>query len=89
MRYLPLHPVTQALIHDYLEAAGRAWTKMARYSGRSATTARASSTTRSPDGIYKLVRAYSAQLSFVIAAGVSPSPLRYAGAACYAYRSCV
>ena len=43
--------------------------KTARCSGRSATTAPAGSNGRSPpDGVYKLVRAYSAQLGFEIGA---------------------
>ena len=46
-RYLPLHPGTNALIHDYLAAAGHASTTPARCSVRSATTRRAGSTRRS------------------------------------------
>ena len=66
-RYLPLHPGTNGLINDYVEATGP--TTPARCSGPFATTGPAGSTRRSrptPDGIYKLVRAYSARLGFEI-----------------------
>jgi site-specific recombinase XerC len=39
-RYVPLHPGTHALIHDYLDAATQAPMKTVRCSGQSATTAR-------------------------------------------------
>jgi len=68
-RYLPLHPGTHALIHDYLDAAGHG----ADEAGALFRPVRNNRTGRlaqaiTPDGIYKLVRAYSAQLGFEISA---------------------
>ena len=68
-RYLPLHPGTQALIHDYLEAAGHGTDE----NGALFRPIRNNRTGQlddaiTPDGIYKLVRAYSAQLGFEIGA---------------------
>jgi site-specific recombinase XerD len=68
-RYLPLHPGANALIHDYLEAA--------RHGGDDAGAlfrpVRNNATGRldqaiTADGVYKLVRAYSARLGFEIGA---------------------
>ena len=68
-RYLPLHPGTHALIHDYLEAA--------RHTGdepgalfrpvRNNRTGRLERAITA-DGVYKLVRAYSSALGFEIGA---------------------
>jgi integrase/recombinase XerD len=68
-RYLPLHPGTNALIHDYLVAAGHD----ADESGalfRSVSNNRSGKAERAitADGVYKLVRAYSAELGFEIGA---------------------
>jgi integrase/recombinase XerD len=68
-RYLPLHPASNALIHDYLAAAGHD----ADESGalfRSVSNNRAGNAARAitADGIYKLVRSYSAELGFEIGA---------------------
>ena len=68
-RYLPLHPGTNALIHDYLDAAGHG----ADEAGALFRPVRNNRTGRleraiTPDGIYKLVRAYSADLGFEIGA---------------------
>ncbi len=68
-RYLPLHPGTQALIHDYLEAAGHG----ADEAGALFRPVRNNRTGRleraiTADGVYKLVRGYSAQLGFEIGA---------------------
>ena len=68
-RYLPLHPGTQALIHDYLAAAGHGTDE----NGGLFRPIRNNRTGQlddamTPDGIYKLVRAYSAQLAFEIGA---------------------
>ncbi len=62
-RYVPLHPGTAALIHDYLEAAGHG----ADEAGALFRPLRNNRTSRlesaiTPDGVYKLVRAYSAEL---------------------------
>ena len=68
-RYLPLHPGTHALIHEYLGAAGhgedlnRALFRPIR---NHTTGERDKAIT--PDGIYKLVRTYSAELGFRIGA---------------------
>ena len=68
-RYLPLHPGTNALIHDYLGAAGHGNDD----SGALFRPIRNNRTGRlgaaiTADGVYKLVRAYSAQLGFEIGA---------------------
>jgi site-specific recombinase XerD len=68
-RYLPLHPGTNALIHNYLEAAGHGSDE----SGALFRPIRNNRTGRleraiTADGVYRLVRAYSAQLGFEIGA---------------------
>jgi len=68
-RYLPLHPGTHALIHDYLEAAGHAGDE----AGALFRPVRNNRTGRleraiTADGVYKLVRTYSARLGFEIGA---------------------
>jgi integrase/recombinase XerD len=68
-RYLPLHPGTHALIHEYLAAAGHGEDD----SGALFRPIRNNATGRldkaiTPDGIYKLVCAYSAALGFEIGA---------------------
>jgi integrase/recombinase XerD len=68
-RYLPLHPATNALIHEYLEAAGHG----ADESGalfRPVSNNRSGKLERAitPDGVYNLVRAYSEQFGFEIGA---------------------
>jgi integrase/recombinase XerD len=68
-RYLPLHPGTHALIHDYLAAAGHS----ADENGALFRPIRNNRTGRleraiTGDGIYRLVRAYSALLGFEIGA---------------------
>jgi site-specific recombinase XerD len=68
-RYLPLHPGTQALIHDYLEAAGHNTDENgALFRPVKNNRTRQLGDAITPDGIYKLVRAYSAQLGFEIGA---------------------
>jgi integrase/recombinase XerD len=68
-RYLPLHPGTNELIHDYLEAAGHGDDE----NGALFRPIRNNRTGRlekalTPDGVYKLVRGYSAGLGFEIGA---------------------
>jgi integrase/recombinase XerD len=68
-RYLPLHPGTNELIHDYLEAAGHSDDE----NGPLFRPIRNNRTGRldkalDPDMVYKLVRAYSAELGFEIGA---------------------
>ena len=68
-RYLPLHPGTNALIHEYLEAAGHGEDDAGALFRpvRNNTTGRLDQAI-TPDGVYKLVRASSAQLGFEIGA---------------------
>jgi len=68
-RYLPLHPGTNALIHDYLEAAGHGTDENGAlfHPVRNNRTGRLEKAITA-DGVYKLVRAYSAQLGFEIGA---------------------
>jgi integrase/recombinase XerD len=66
-RYLPLHPGTNTLIHDYLEAAGHG----ADENGALFRPIRNNRNGRldqaiTPNGIYTLIRTYSAQLGFHI-----------------------
>jgi integrase/recombinase XerD len=68
-RYLPLHPGTHELIHEYLVAVGHGEDE----SGALFRPVRNNTTGRldkaiTPDGIYKLVRAYSRALGFEIGA---------------------
>jgi site-specific recombinase XerD len=68
-RYLPLHPGTNALIHDYLEAAGHGADDngaLFRPIRNNRTGLRDKALT--PDMIYKMVRRYSADLGFEICA---------------------
>jgi integrase len=64
-RYVPIHAATNALIHDYLEAAGHSaddhgalFRPVKNNRGKTRTLA----TALTPDAIYKLVIAYSSQL---------------------------
>jgi integrase/recombinase XerD len=68
-RYLPLHPGTNGLINAYLDAAGHGTDE----NGALFRPIRNNRTGRleraiTADGVYKLVRAYSAQLGFEIGA---------------------
>lgn len=68
-RYLPLHPGTNGLINEYLEAAGHGEDD----AGALFRPVRNNRTGRleraiTPDAVYKLVRAYSAALGFRIGA---------------------
>ena len=68
-RYLPLHPGTHALIHDYLDAAGHGDRRKRRaVPAGPQQPHRQLEKAITPDGIYKLVRAYSAALGFEIGA---------------------
>jgi integrase/recombinase XerD len=69
LRFLPLHSGTNALIHDYLEAVGHGEDEYGALfrpikNNRGKTLLKA----LTPDAIYKLVKAYSAQLGFDIGA---------------------
>ena len=68
-RYLPLHPGTNGLINDYLDAAGHGLDE----TGALFRPVRNNRTGRlegaiTADGVYRLVRGYSAQLGFQIGA---------------------
>ena len=69
-RFLPLHPGTNALIHDYLDAVGHgeeengALFRPIKNNRGGKTLERA----LTPDAIYKLVKTYSAELGFEIGA---------------------
>jgi site-specific recombinase XerC len=68
-RYVPLHPGTAALIHDYLEASGHAGDEdgaLFRLLRNNRTGERDAAI--APDGVYRIVRAYSASLGFEIGA---------------------
>lgn len=79
-RYLPLHPGTHALIHDYLDAAGHGTDE----NGALFRAIRNNNTGQlegaiTADGVYRLVRSYSAQLGFQIGAHAlraTPPPMR-------------
>jgi len=68
-RYLPLHPGTHALIHDYVAAAGHSDDETGALF-RPITNNRTGRLERTitADGVYKLVRGYSARLGFEIGA---------------------
>jgi site-specific recombinase XerD len=68
-RYLPLHPGTNGLINDYLDAAGHGMDESGALF-RSVSNNRTGRAERAitADGVYKLVRGYSAQLGFEIGA---------------------
>jgi integrase/recombinase XerD len=68
-RYLPLNPATSPLIHDYLEAAGHGGADDGPLFRpvRNNRTGRLD-TALTADGVYKLVRRYSAALGFEIGA---------------------
>lgn len=68
-RYVPLHPAAAGLISDYLAEAGHGDEEsgaLFRPLHRSRTEGKAHAIT--PDGLYKIVRAYSAALGFEIGA---------------------
>jgi site-specific recombinase XerD len=68
-RYLPLHPGTNELIHDYLEATGHGGDEngaLFRPINNNRTGRLDKALT--PDAVYRLVRGYSAQLGFEIGA---------------------
>jgi integrase/recombinase XerD len=68
-RYLPLHPGTNELIHDYLEAAGHADdANGALFRPIKNNTSGRLDTALTPHSVYRLVRGYSAQLGFEIGA---------------------
>src|SRR5271169_1811979 len=68
-RYLPLHPGTNELVHDYLETAGHgADENGALFRPIKNNRAGRLDKALTPDAVYRLVRAYSAALGFEIGA---------------------
>jgi integrase len=68
-RYIPIHAATNALIHDYLEAAGHgADDAGALFRPIKNKRTKTLDQAVTPDAVYKLVKAYSAQLGFDICA---------------------
>jgi site-specific recombinase XerD len=68
-RYVPLHPAASGLITDYLEAAGHGSAEASPlfrplHHSRNQKSAQAIT----PDGVYRMVREYSARLGFEIGA---------------------
>ncbi|WP_374090122.1 tyrosine-type recombinase/integrase [Methylomicrobium lacus] len=67
-RYVPLHPAAGGLIHDYLELAGHGSEEAGALFRPLSNNTKTGSKAITPDGIYKLVRAYSTELGFTIGA---------------------
>ena len=69
LRYVPLHPAASGLIVDYLEAAGHGGEEGgALFRPLHHSRAEGSQQAITPDGVYKIVRAYSGALGFEIGA---------------------
>jgi site-specific recombinase XerD len=67
-RYLPLHPGSNQLIHDYLDAAGHAQDENgALFRPVKNNRGKTLKTALTANGVYTLVKTYSAQLGFEIA----------------------
>lgn len=68
-RYVPLHPAASGLIADYLEAAGHGGEENgALFRPLHNSRAEGTADAITPDGLYKIVRGYSAALGFEIGA---------------------
>jgi integrase/recombinase XerD len=67
-RYVPLHPAAGGLIHDYLERAGHGSDEAGALFRPVSNNAKNGGKGITPDGVYKLVRAYSGRLGFEIGA---------------------
>lgn len=68
-RYLPLHPAASGLIADYLEAAGHGSAETSPlFRPLHNSRDHASDQAITPDGVYRMVREYSAALGFEIGA---------------------
>jgi integrase/recombinase XerD len=78
IRYLPLHPATNALIHDYLEDAGHGADDHGPLF-RPIRNNRAGEIEKAltPDMIYKLVQKYSGELGFKTMFVTQPMRLRF------------
>jgi integrase/recombinase XerD len=67
-RYVPLHPAAGGLIHDYLERAGHGADEAGALFRPVSHNTKGETKAITPDGVYKLVRAYSGKLGFEIGA---------------------
>jgi integrase/recombinase XerD len=67
-RYVPLHPAAGGLIHDYLERAGHGADETGPLFRPVSHNTKGETKAITPDGVYKLVRAYSRKLGFEIGA---------------------
>jgi integrase/recombinase XerD len=67
-RYVPLHPAAGGLIHDYLERAGHGNEEVGALFRPVSNNTKNGGKGITPDGVYKLVRAYSGSLGFEIGA---------------------
>jgi integrase len=65
---VPLHPAASGLVHDYLELAGHATDDTSALFRSVSNNRNGTGKAITPDGIYKIVRAYSGQLGFEIGA---------------------
>lgn len=65
-RYVPLHPAASGLVHDYLELAGHAADDTGALFRSVSNNRNGAGKAITPDGIYKIVRAYSTELGFTI-----------------------
>ncbi len=67
-RYVPLHPAAGGLVHEYLEEAGHGGDLETHLFHPVSHNTKNSTTGITADGVYKIVRAYSARLGFQIGA---------------------
>jgi integrase/recombinase XerD len=67
-RYVPLHPAAGGLIHDYLERAGHGADEAGALFRPVSHNTKGETKAITPDGVYKIVRAYSGKLGFEIGA---------------------
>ena len=68
-RYVPLHPAVSGLVFDYLESAGHGSDEAgALFRPIKNNTGSGLANAITPDGVYRLVRAYSTELGFTIGA---------------------
>jgi integrase/recombinase XerD len=67
-RYVPLHPAAGGLIHDYLERAGHGADEAGALFRPVSHNTKGETKAITPDGVYKIVRAYSGRLGFEIGA---------------------
>lgn len=67
-RYIPLHPAVGSLIYDYLEQAGYGQDDQAALFQPVSNNTCDSQASITPDGVYRIVRAYSTKLGFTIGA---------------------